>query len=153
MPRNLIRLLNGPLARERPDPKPAVVDRDPGEFVQSVDVDQQSGRRQAEIQGRNKALAARQQPRLVAVLHQQIEHLIERCGADIRKGARLHGSPAPKGGLPSPLSGCCAIVFTGGGPTLPVGQGLSTGRAGDPGRVADLQGEAAMLAPARSGSV
>ena len=109
VPRDLVRLLDHALARERADPQPAVLDRDPGELVQPVDVDQQRGRRQAEIQGRDKALAAGQQTRLVAVPRQQIENLIERCGPDVGKGCRLHGSPAPKG-PPQPLIGLLRSV-------------------------------------------
>ena len=67
--------------------------RDAGQRVQPVDVDQQPRLRQAHVERRHQALAAGQDARVLAVPREQLEHLLDAVGAHVAELRRLHAAP------------------------------------------------------------
>ncbi len=78
------------MADERAEPQPAVRFADEVEFVQPVDVDQDTRPQHAEIQQRHEALAAGQELGIAAVARQQRHRLGKARGPMIIEWRRLH---------------------------------------------------------------
>ncbi len=83
-------LLEGDVAGQRADPELAVGRTEPVELADPVDVDQDRGPRQTEVHRRHEALAARQHLRLVTMLRQQVERLVDRPRSVVLEGCWLH---------------------------------------------------------------
>ena len=77
------RLLDGALACHAADGHPAVVDPDVGQAGHLVEVDQVGGPHEAKVQERHQTLPAGQDLRLVAVLGEQRQRLVEGRGRQV----------------------------------------------------------------------
>ena len=84
------RLLEGHVANHRSDPERVAVLGQVVELVERVDVDQNRGTGQAEVHGRDQALAAGQDLGLVAVLAQVSYRFGHGAGLVVVEWSRLH---------------------------------------------------------------
>ena len=88
------RALEGGLTRDRAD-LDAAVRGDALEPVHAVDVDQDSGNGQAHVHERHETLAAGQDLRLVAVLAERRDDLVDGLGGDVPERGGLHATSSP----------------------------------------------------------
>ncbi len=80
------------LARHRPDRDRAVGPLDAGERRHPVEVHDVLEAREPQRQHRDEALPSGEWLRLVAVLGEQTDHVVDRLGRVVLEGRRLHGA-------------------------------------------------------------
>jgi len=88
-------VLDGPLTDHRPDLHGTVGDVQGLEAGDAGEVDEHLGCGEAQRHQWPEALPAGDHPRLVAVLRQRVEHLLDRVGAHDTERRRLHRRPTP----------------------------------------------------------
>jgi hypothetical protein len=89
------RALGVPVPDQGADPELVAFLGDVTEAVEPVDVDQQRRFAQPQLEDGDQALAPGQDLCLVAVLGEEVQHLVERPGGDVVEGWREHLRPPP----------------------------------------------------------
>jgi hypothetical protein len=90
------RRFNAPMPGQSANVEIAVFLTDPVEFFQTVDIDEHVRFKQPEVQHRHQALPAGQHLGRPRMRGEQGDGLLQRSGANVAEGRRLHGVPPPQ---------------------------------------------------------